>query len=179
MECTAVKIRIDEIEETEKETGFVEEVTQLNEALSATDVVDFQFPQGVPVTVAYYRLGPDLLFRGHFDGRASGTCARCLESYPLAVERDFTFVIKPVGQGAAPRVDEDLNLSFYAGDAVDLSPLVREAIMLALPTRPLCKEDCPGLCPRCGANLSAGPCGCREDWTDPRLEALRSFKRPG
>jgi uncharacterized protein len=173
-----VKIRIEDIKETEKEAAFVEEIIEMNESLAATDVVDFQFAEAVPVGVTYYRLGPDLLFRGHFAARVAGTCARCLESYPFAVERDFNFLLKPAAAGAKLAADEDLALSFYAGDEVDLSPLVREAMILALPTRPLCREDCPGLCPHCGANRGANPCGCREDSTDPRLAMIRSLKRP-
>ncbi len=59
---------------------------------------------------------------------------------------------------------------------MDLSPLIREQVLLALPTRPLCQEDCRGLCPHCGINLNRSACGCRVETVDPRLEALRSLK---
>lgn len=173
-----MKIRLDEIKETEKEAAFVEEVAQINQALARTGVVDYQFASGVPVDVRFYRLGDDLLFHGHFDGQVRGTCARCLESYPFTVGEDFTFVLKPTERRRAEQLtDDDLALSFYDHDEVDLSPLVDEAIILALPTRPLCKDECRGLCPRCGANLNVDTCNCQDRWTDPRLDVLRNLKR--
>jgi len=56
-----------------------------------------------------------------------------------------------------------------------LDELVQADLILSLPMRFLCREDCRGLCPRCGKNLNEGPCGCAEDRVDPRLAALRSL----
>lgn len=174
-----MKIRIDDINETEKEATFLEEVSEINEALARTGVVDFQFQGPAPVDVRYCRLGADLFFRGHFQSRVSGTCARCVERYPFSLRRDFTFVLKPQAEQTAEQQlsEEDLSLSFYHGDEVDLRPLMRETMILALPTRPLCREECRGLCPYCGANRNAGSCACRDEWTDARLEVLRTLKR--
>jgi uncharacterized protein len=174
-----VKIRVEEIRETEKTAAFMEEVREINEALSRTGVVDYQFRGPVPVELRYYRLGNDLFFGGRFAGQVNGSCARCLAEYAFPLDRDFTFVLKPsAGQaGSAELKEEDLALSFYQGDEVDLGPLVREAMILALPTRPLCRDDCQGLCPRCGANRNTGPCACRDEWRDPRFEILRTLKR--
>ena len=174
-----MKVRVEDIEDTEKDAAFVEDVLEINEALARTEPVDYQFRGGVPVNVSFYRLGSDLFFRGQFRGDVSGTCARCLESYPFSLGKEFTFVLKPRRGAAqdAELAEEDLSLSFYEGDEVDLAPLVREAMILALPTKPLCREDCCGLCPRCGANRNAGACGCREERSDPRLEVLRTLKR--
>jgi uncharacterized protein len=174
-----VKIRVDDIKETEKSAAFVEDVREINEALTGAGPVDYQFRRGVPVDVSFYRLGSDLFFRGRFRGDVSGTCARCLESYPFSLGKEFTFVLKPQRAAASEGelAEEDLSFSFYEGDEVDLTPLVREAMLLALPTKPLCREDCRGLCPRCGANRNGAECGCREEWSDPRLEVLRALKR--
>jgi len=174
-----VKIRIEDIKDTEKEASFVEEVAEINEALSRTGVVDYQFQGSVPVEVRYYRLGADLFFSGQFTGQVAGTCARCLDTYPFSLRKDFTFVLKPqVEQGAEQELtEEDLSLSFYQGEEVDLAPLVRESMILSLPTRPLCSEECRGLCPHCGANRNVRSCSCRDEWTDPRLEVLRTLKR--
>jgi uncharacterized protein len=157
-----VKIRVENIEETEKEATFVEEVTEINEALARTGAVDYQFQRGVPVDVSFYRLGADLFFRGQFGAAVAGTCARCLETYPFTLREPFTFVLKPQVSHAGEQelAAEDLSLSFYSGDEVDLAPLVRETMILALPTRPLCKDDCRGLCPHCGGNRNLGECGC-------------------
>ena len=66
---------------------------------------------------------------------------------------------------------------FSDAPAIDLSPLVRESMMLSLPTRPLCGEECRGLCAPCGANRNTTECACRDDWSDPRLDVLRTLKR--
>ncbi|MET0153397.1 MAG: DUF177 domain-containing protein [Candidatus Binatia bacterium] len=174
-----MKIRVVDIKETEKSAAFVEDVREINEALGGTGPVDYQFRGGVPVDVSFYRLGSDLFFRGRFRSEVSGTCARCLESYSFALGKEFTFVLKPLNAAAAEAelTEEDLSFSFYEGDEVNLAPLVRETLLLALPTKPLCREDCRGLCPRCGANRNGAECGCREEWRDPRLEVLRTLKR--
>jgi uncharacterized protein len=174
-----VKIHVEDIEDTEKDAAFVEDVCEINEALARSGPVDYQFRGGVPVNVSFYRLGSDLFFHGRFQGEVSGTCARCLESYPFTLGKDFTFVLKPQSESAeeGELSEEDLSFGFYMGDEVDLAPLVRESLILALPTKPLCREDCRGLCPRCGVNRNAGECGCHETWSDPRLEVLRAFKR--
>jgi len=173
-----VKIRVEKIRETGERATFIEEVGEINEALSRTGVVDYQFRAPVPVDVYYYRLGADLFFGGHFAGEVAGTCARCLADYSFPLDREFTFVLKPTAQqaGNVELKEEDVALSFYQGDEVDLGPLVREAMILALPTRPLCRDDCRGLCPRCGANRNAAACECRDEWVDPRLEILRTPK---
>ncbi|MGH7819910.1 MAG: YceD family protein, partial [Candidatus Binatia bacterium] len=165
-----MKIRVEEIKESEKETSFVEEVTEINEALARNGLVDYQLRHPVPVALRYYRLGADLMFHGSFTGAVSGTCARCLEAYPFSVERDFTYVLKPSADGPArdQLAEEDLSLSSYRGNEVDISPLVREAVILSLPTRPLCSEDCSGLCPRCGVNRNTTTCSCHDEWIDPR-----------
>ena len=59
---------------------------------------------------------------------------------------------------------------------VDLEPMVRDTVGVALPLNPLCREDCRGLCPRCGADRNGGDCGCAEETGDPRWSALRELK---
>ncbi|HUI03486.1 MAG TPA: DUF177 domain-containing protein [Acidimicrobiales bacterium] len=63
------------------------------------------------------------------------------------------------------------------GDDLDLEPLVRDAVLLELPQAPLCRGDCAGLCPRCGANRNEGDCGCRAA-PDPRWAALDALRAP-
>jgi uncharacterized protein len=66
---------------------------------------------------------------------------------------------------------------WYEGELVDLSPPLRERLLLSLPTLPLCRDDCRGLCARCGSDLNAGPCGCAAEAGDPRLAVLRTLRR--
>jgi uncharacterized protein len=67
-------------------------------------------------------------------------------------------------------------LSYYSGDEIDVTPLIVEQVMLALPTRPLCAEDCLGLCDSCGANLNRETCDCADTGGDPRMAIFRTLK---
>ena len=72
--------------------------------------------------------------------------------------------------------DDDLETSYYGDDQIDLSELMREQFYLVLPMKPLCTEDCKGLCAQCGTNLNTGTCDCAPVWEDPRLAALKAIK---
>lgn len=172
-----MKIRVADVGEEEKSLGFREPLGELNALLRARAAVDFEFDPEAEVDVRYYRAGSDLFFGGRIRTRSAGTCARCLEAFPAPVDREFHWVLKPRSSESGDVEGVAGNaLAFYEGDEVDLSPLVREEILVALPTRALCKEDCAGLCARCGANRNQGDCGCTEERGDPRLAVLREWK---
>ena len=173
-----MKIHVEDIRETARSLDFPEDVEELNELLSQSEPVDYQFERTVHVHVSYYRCGEDLVFDGRFEAAVAGTCSRCLESYPFELDHGFSFVLRPAPEntGGPQAPEEDRSLGFYTGDHVDLSPLLREEMILSLPTRPLCREDCPGLCPQCGRYRAAGSCDCHEEWVDPRLAPLRELK---
>ena len=128
------------------------------------------------------RKGEQVRLRGEIKTEVELLCDRCAapERAPLAVEFDTSFIPQEVEAVKAENVElaaEDLLLSSYEGDAVDLDELVREQIVLALPSRHLCREDCKGLCQKCGANLNAGQCSCEQGEVDPRWAALADLKR--
>ncbi len=121
--------------------------------------------------------------RIHIDGRVTGelvqACARC--TGVVAAELDRTvravLVLDPVGGEETEELDlPDLDESYLDGDVVDMLELVREQVLLALPPKPLCRDDCRGLCPRCGVDLNHETCSCTDDTADPRLAALADFK---
>ena len=72
---------------------------------------------------------------------------------------------------------DDLGLTEYSGDAIDLGQMMREQFYLALPMKPLCMPDCKGLCPICGKNRNRETCSCESTWVDPRFEVLRNLKK--
>ncbi len=74
-------------------------------------------------------------------------------------------------------MDEDeTEVGYYEGESLELAEVVREQILLWLPMRWICQEDCRGICSQCGANLNLEDCGCREELADDRWEALRSMR---
>jgi uncharacterized protein len=109
------------------------------------------------------------------------TCSRCVEPYRFPIDAGFDLRYLPSSEasGDAEREieEDDLETSYYAEDQIDLSELMREQFYLALPMKPLCCEDCNGLCAQCGTNLNTGTCDCAPVWEDPRLAALKQLKQ--
>lgn len=104
-------------------------------------------------------------------------CSRCLERFERGFEMQLRVRFVPdSAQGAAPGEvslqREDLDVVSYDSSLIELGPSVREAVLLALPLKPLCRESCRGLCPRCGENLNRNNCDCSPAAVDPRWAKL-------
>jgi uncharacterized protein len=173
-----VKLSIYDIEEAAKEFTYDEPTASLNDVLVHGEVSDYSFSAPAAVRVEYYRAGQELFFQGHITGGVVGQCARCVEEYDFVLEKDFSLVLVPRRElhAESELEEEDVDLSFYEGEEIDLSPLIQEQIILALPTRPLCRESCKGLCPQCGANLNTQTCTCATAVDDPRLAVFRTLR---
>jgi len=173
-----VKLLIDDITAEAKELDLAEPVGEINRLLERGPIREYHLTDPVALHLNYYRSGMDVVFSGALEAPAQATCARCAEEFDTSSNRSFRFVLAPkaAGDPDSGLRAEDLEFSFYEGEEIDLSPLIREQVLLALPTRPLCKEDCRGLCPRCGANLNRDSCACVATAPDPRLAILRSLK---
>jgi uncharacterized protein len=117
--------------------------------------------------------------RGSLQTAVELPCDRCLGPVPAPVNVGFA---ADFGEAAgepsesAELQDEDLYFAPLRGDAVDLDEIVREQILLALPARQLCRDDCKGLCQSCGADLNQGACDCPPAEVDPRWAALKELK---
>jgi len=168
---------VEDITEEPQSCDFSDPVEDLNRRLEQGPH-DFRFLRPIEVHLEHHRADDNLFFAGHLRTLAEGECARCTERFPLPVEQDFSFVLRP----ADPEEErhelspDDLSVTTYEGDEVDLAPLVEEQTLVGLPTRALCSEDCRGLCPGCGVNRNLDSCRCKADEGDPRLAALRSLK---
>lgn len=173
-----VKLPVGTIAETPKKLAFAEEVSDLNLLYSQEGAGDFRFPPSLEVSLVYYRSGQELFFHGRLGGRIEGRCSRCLESYTFPLEKDFDFVLTP--EPALPTNGElsrdEMGLSFYATEEINLSPFIREQVLLALPMRPLCEDSCRGLCTGCGVNLNEESCLCAASEGDPRTAFFRTLK---
>jgi uncharacterized protein len=106
-------------------------------------------------------------------------CDRCLAPLSAKVEQSFDLLyLPPLGVGEEHELDDDdLAVSFYQGQAIDLDDLVREQVELTLPMARLCGEACRGLCAECGANLNEGQCACAAEAIDPRWAALKDLTK--
>jgi uncharacterized protein len=123
---------------------------------------------------------PDIRLRGRYAGAFEVPCARCLEPVEVPVSAEFDLLFRPVGADSdSPErsiTASETEIGYYQGDSLLLEDVLREQVLLSLPVRTLCKPDCKGLCPRCGANRNLQPCSCDEGNTDPRWEALTGLR---
>ncbi|MDQ3181629.1 MAG: DUF177 domain-containing protein [Acidobacteriota bacterium] len=107
-------------------------------------------------------------------------CNRCLQPTKSSLKIPFKAVfVTPENYTQEKEAEinaEDLEVSIFEGDKIDLGELVREQILLNLPTQRFCRENCQGLCQRCGANRNLIDCKCEEKEIDPRWSALKNFK---
>ncbi len=153
---------------------------ELQAALAPLEVqgetVSFCGPVRVSLVVG--NTGEELLARGQVAGNLKLTCDRCLELFEYAFRLPFEETYRPVpgGEEASPGSGKnDADSVTFSGDILDITPEVLNNIILTLPMKTLCREDCPGLCPHCGRNLKTGQCGCESENIDPRLSVLKDF----
>lgn len=144
---------------------------------------DGRFTGPVHTLVTAERVGELIEVRGRALATARQSCSRCLADVITPVEAEFELTYARRAEGSNGEDDpssgvgptED-GLIRFSGDEIDLTAGVQEHLILALPLKPLCREACRGLCPRCGADLNHGPCGCGEDRGGRPFEALRRLK---
>lgn len=149
------------------------------------------------------RVDAGVLVDARLDAPLEAECGRCLKPVRLELEVPFTLTLRPRPKVAAPqaavdpvkaeravekaerRQDTEMAGSFtlddadedvFEGKTIDLDPIYREQLLLALPMNALCEASCAGLCSRCGQNLNDAMCGCDVSEVDPRLAALRNVK---
>lgn len=105
-------------------------------------------------------------------------CGRCLKPFTGTLEVPVDVVYDPVDELSEERHelhDDEMDTGFYRDDVIDLRELLQEQVTLSLPMKPLCSEDCRGICPVCGTDLNIATCGCRTDKVDPRLAVLKKL----
>lgn len=106
-------------------------------------------------------------------------CSRCLDPFRMTVDAPFDLRYLPAsentGEDEREVAEEDLETGFYRDDQIDLNELTREQFYLVLPMKPLCRDECCGLCAQCGTNLNTGTCDCAPVWEDPRLAPLKDL----
>jgi uncharacterized protein len=137
-----------------------------------TDVIAVRKGSPLDLDLRMESVVEGVLVSGVVSATASGQCVRCLDDLQLEVEVDVQQLYVYPGQGPADAEDEETDE--LAGDLIDIEPVLRDAVVLALPFQPVCREDCPGLCSECGVHLADQP-GHRHEQVDPRWAALQSL----
>jgi uncharacterized protein len=141
---------------------------------------DFELEEAPLVNGRATRAGQDVRLRGEIKAGISAPCDRCLSQVAITAEIPFDLFYAPA-DAARDQVGErelrerDLDFGFYENEQIDLDELVLEQLELSLPSRVLCREECRGLCPQCGADLNVEQCECKAQ-IDPRWRALADLK---
>jgi DUF177 domain-containing protein len=159
----------------------------LDSVLRAPPATEFHAGGASHVRGAATKLGRKVLVQTNFRIPLTGQCRRCLKPLQLDESVDLIRTYLPEAEARPPaeRKREGSEASLdpalleedtYAGKEIDLTPAVREQILLQIPASPLCREDCLGLCPKCGSDLNEGECGCDRAVMDPRWAALKGIQ---
>jgi len=118
--------------------------------------------------------------RGSFTAEVELPCARCLEPVRVPLATDFDQFYRSHESyrlvGEIELQEKDTEVAFYFGDFIEVSDIIREQILLGLPMKPVCQEDCRGLCPHCGRNRNLDACNCEGLFLDPRFAQLLKMK---
>jgi uncharacterized protein len=122
----------------------------------------------------------DIRLNGELSTSLEFACARCLEPVVENVSRIFDLLYRPQGADAGKEeisvTAAEAEIGYYQGEGLLLEDALREQVLLAIPLKAVCREDCKGLCPHCGKNLNAEQCSCEQDFRDPRWSALEDLR---
>jgi len=127
-----------------------------------------------------HQLIHDIRLRAGFAGNFEMPCARCLDPVAQRLEEKFDLLFRPAGvdaDGSEHAIStSDTEIGYYEDGRLAVEDVLREQVLLSLPARALCRQDCKGICPRCGKHRNAEVCACDTSQTDPRWTALADLR---
>ena len=191
------------VEEIDEDDGLVLEdpVSErlLSEALSHQGHdTGFRTDRPAKLKASFKKVSGSVLLTGHLAAHVTAPCKRCLKDVSIDLPVHFILNLVPepdeveeVVDGRGEPVEDvrsqnrdtagsfamrDADREFFDGRTIDLDPIVKEQVLLALPVSVVCKDECKGLCPQCGQDLNEAECGCERKVVDPRLAVLKTIK---
>ena len=187
-----VKILVDRLTPSPLEQGFPIGRAWLASRFGEEDRTSFSgLSEDARVVVSAQKMGVGLYLEGELEGSLELACSRCLTRYRGPIRERFRLVLEPAGdrvpadpEGAAALDQEGLVLAdelesgWYRGPEIQLDRFVGELLSLSVPVQPLCREDCRGLCPRCGVDRNLESCGCAELRPASPFAVLASLRDP-
>lgn len=174
----SLKINVITIPEEGLNFVFSEGGKWFKECFQDSDQPDFDLRK-VDVQCQITKTSDTVFVKGNLSALLGIACSRCLEEADLSVEGDFCYTLVPLRPETKEEVElqaQELEISYYQGDFIDFAPIICEQIILQIPIKPLCFEECKGLCPHCGINLNVASCNCHLEFVDPRLAVLKNIK---
>ena len=175
--ANSLKINVFLIPEEGQQFDFSEGNAWFKGCFKDGEVPDFSLDK-VDVSCLITKTSGTVYIKGSFSALIDICCSRCLENTELSIGSDFAYTLIPAK--AETREDLELNpelleISYYQGDFIDLTHIICEQIILQIPIKVLCKEECKGLCQHCGANLNNSFCNCDSNVVDSRMAVLKNF----
>jgi DUF177 domain-containing protein len=123
----------------------------------------------------------DIRLVGNVSTQLEVRCARCLEPVAEKIGESFDLIYRPQGVDAIAEEQSissaETEIGYYQGEGLLLEDVLKEQILLALPVKQVCRQDCKGLCPHCGTNLNNASCDCAAAMPDPRWSALEDIRK--
>jgi uncharacterized protein len=176
-------IHVDDI----KPEGLVLELEETSTAFPVlhemTESGDCRFSAPIHISLRALHLHDLVEVEGRVGTMVRYSCSRCLKEFDLPVEEDFAVTyarhlpaVHEEDDEGSELTAEDLGLILFHGDDIDLTEAIQDQVIMALPVRPLCSDECKGLCARCGADLNQGACGCDRSDFNIKFSALKDLK---
>lgn len=179
-----MQIHIDQLIDAELRLEFEEKPENFPVLAEIIKKGEMDFPVPVKTRLRVFRIGDIIEVEGLFETAIRLVCGRCLKEFEtqLASEIALTYtrenpaLMEDLSRDEIELSPEDAGLMTFSGDRIDLREGVQEQVVMALPLRPLCHENCKGLCPQCGADLNNGDCGCDQAPANTQFSALKKLK---
>lgn len=176
-----MKIRVDDIKEQEKHLSY-EELPDAFPSLAAVagdKICSFADP--IKIDLSVFREYDHIRTKGSVSTHVRLKCSRCLSEFDFDLHSSFILIYSKADQLSNDEDEvelgnEDLVSVTYSGEEIDFSPEIAEQVIMELPIKPLCKEDCLGLCSNCGTDLNETDCGCEKLAPNLKFNALKNFK---
>ena len=143
------------------------------EVAISTDIT--QLSSDIHIDLCVSKVLEEVKIHGKIKFSIISACARCLVQVESVINPDIDLVLTP-DRVPEEEGEDNVDREIYSGEDIDLGNYLREVIVVSIPLKVLCVEECRGLCSICGTNLNVGPCSCENDWVDPRLSVLKNLK---
>ena len=174
-----MKIRVEWLSEKPLVLSGAEPIAEYPTLVELQEAGECLFLEPLQLDITAEKEFDHIRVRGRVGTRARFTCSRCLAEFEMDVVSEFTvFYSKATDIALEEEValaEEDLVSAPYDGDYIDFTREIEEQVMLGIPMKPLCGEDCRGLCVTCGADLNTGECECNRSGTGFTFSALKDF----
>jgi len=180
-----MRIRIEELKQGQIDLAFEETPESFAVLKEMADNGVCEFLTLLKAALRAQQIGDMVELEGSIATTVRLDCGRCLQSFEMPIESQFALTYcqgEPDPEDSDPNQEEleltteDIGLIYYQGDEIDIRTEIQEQVVLAFPLKPLCRQDCRGLCPQCGSDLNAAKCDCNRSPSGGKFDALKGLK---